>query len=176
MEAQCAFVSTPSFSLISHQSIIYTAQIKYLRVPDQLLDVVKEDQNRAREANRGSRGGHAGARGTPSYRLTDLPLILIKLFLQGEVGCHHEVLRSVLYIILIANPIIFCRWSRSAWRPGCAWWSWAWTRNVDVILTVVLSFCLCWLAVSTCFLVLTRDIYQVYVYVFQASTRIISHN
>ncbi|PPQ73596.1 hypothetical protein CVT26_010494 [Gymnopilus dilepis] len=38
--------------------------IKYLRVPDQLLDVVKEEQNRARDANRASRGGaHAGGRG-----------------------------------------------------------------------------------------------------------------
>jgi len=33
-------------------------------VPDQLLDVVKEEQNRAREANRGARGGHSGSRGT----------------------------------------------------------------------------------------------------------------
>ncbi|KAF4620795.1 hypothetical protein D9613_001032 [Agrocybe pediades] len=37
--------------------------IKYLRVPDQLLDVVKEEQNRARDANRNSRGAHAGGRG-----------------------------------------------------------------------------------------------------------------
>ena len=36
-------------------------QIKYLRVPDNLLDVVKEEQNRARDANRSSRGGgHSG--------------------------------------------------------------------------------------------------------------------
>ena len=35
-------------------------QIKYLRVPDNLLDVVKEEQNRTRDANRSSRGGHAG--------------------------------------------------------------------------------------------------------------------
>ncbi|VDC02821.1 unnamed protein product [Peniophora sp. CBMAI 1063] len=34
--------------------------IKYLRVPDQLLDVVKEDQNRQREQSRNMRGGHAG--------------------------------------------------------------------------------------------------------------------
>lgn len=37
--------------------------IKYLRVPDQLLDVVKEEQNRAREAGRSARGGSSGARG-----------------------------------------------------------------------------------------------------------------
>ncbi|KAF7782822.1 hypothetical protein Agabi119p4_2198 [Agaricus bisporus var. burnettii] len=43
--------------------------IKYLRVPDTLLDQVKEEQNRAREANRNSRGGHTGpnrgGRGAP---------------------------------------------------------------------------------------------------------------
>lgn len=37
--------------------------IKYLRVPDTLLDVVKEEQNRAREASRNARGGGAGSRG-----------------------------------------------------------------------------------------------------------------
>ncbi|KAI0028816.1 hypothetical protein K488DRAFT_80486 [Vararia minispora EC-137] len=48
--------------------------IKYLRVPDQLLDVVKDEQNRAREANRSVRGAHAGpggrgrARGGPIAR------------------------------------------------------------------------------------------------------------
>ncbi|KZV78548.1 Sm-like ribonucleo protein [Exidia glandulosa HHB12029] len=34
--------------------------IKYLRVPDQLLDSVKQEQLRAREANRGARGGPGG--------------------------------------------------------------------------------------------------------------------
>ena len=38
----------------------FIVQIKYLRVPDNLLDVVKEEQNRARDANRNSRGGHSG--------------------------------------------------------------------------------------------------------------------
>ncbi|KAJ2918309.1 hypothetical protein MD484_g2125, partial [Candolleomyces efflorescens] len=37
--------------------------IKYLRVPDQLLDTVKEEQNRAREANRTARGGAGGGGG-----------------------------------------------------------------------------------------------------------------
>ncbi|EJF60663.1 hypothetical protein BD309DRAFT_965730 [Dichomitus squalens] len=40
--------------------------IKYLRVPDTLLDAVKEEQNRAREAGRSARGAHvsgAGQRG-----------------------------------------------------------------------------------------------------------------
>ncbi|THU75699.1 Sm-like ribonucleo protein, partial [Dendrothele bispora CBS 962.96] len=34
--------------------------IKYLRIPDALLDSVKEEQNRAREVNRGGRGSHTG--------------------------------------------------------------------------------------------------------------------
>ncbi|KIY74172.1 Sm-like ribonucleo protein [Cylindrobasidium torrendii FP15055 ss-10] len=39
--------------------------IKYIRIPENLLDVVKDEQNRAREANRGSaRGGpQRGGRG-----------------------------------------------------------------------------------------------------------------
>ncbi|KAJ6497525.1 hypothetical protein C8R45DRAFT_129801 [Mycena sanguinolenta] len=40
--------------------------IKYLRVPDELLDAVKEEQNRARDAGRGARGAYVsgGNRGT----------------------------------------------------------------------------------------------------------------
>ncbi|GLB37834.1 hypothetical protein LshimejAT787_0408850 [Lyophyllum shimeji] len=45
-------------------------QIKYLRVPDTLLDVVKEEQNRARDAGRVARGAAGGAgrggRGAPA--------------------------------------------------------------------------------------------------------------
>lgn len=37
--------------------------IKYLRVPDQLLDTVKQEQTRAREAGRGARGGGPAQRG-----------------------------------------------------------------------------------------------------------------
>ncbi|KAJ3527354.1 hypothetical protein NM688_g8140 [Phlebia brevispora] len=37
--------------------------IKYIRVPDTLLDAVKEEQNRAREAGRRDRGGHTGGPG-----------------------------------------------------------------------------------------------------------------
>ncbi|KAF8733291.1 hypothetical protein AX14_003933 [Amanita brunnescens Koide BX004] len=44
--------------------------IKYLRVPDTLLDAVKDEQNRAREAGRSARGGHTsgpkGGRGGPT--------------------------------------------------------------------------------------------------------------
>ena len=42
-------------------------QIKYLRVPDNLLDIVKDEQNRARDANRNSRGGHNGGEGGNIY-------------------------------------------------------------------------------------------------------------
>lgn len=38
-------------------------EIKYLRVPDTLLDQVKDEQNRAREAGRNARGGHMGGPG-----------------------------------------------------------------------------------------------------------------
>ena len=38
-------------------------QIKYLRVPDTLLDAVKDEQNRAREAGRSARGGGGGGGG-----------------------------------------------------------------------------------------------------------------
>lgn len=37
--------------------------IKYLRVPDTLLDAVKDEQNRARDAGRGARGAHVGGGG-----------------------------------------------------------------------------------------------------------------
>ncbi|KDQ12027.1 hypothetical protein BOTBODRAFT_34888 [Botryobasidium botryosum FD-172 SS1] len=41
--------------------------IKYLRVPDVLLDTVKEEQLRARDASRGARGGAPrGGRGAPA--------------------------------------------------------------------------------------------------------------
>ncbi|KAL1710223.1 hypothetical protein EV121DRAFT_193255, partial [Schizophyllum commune] len=38
--------------------------IKYLRIPDELLDQVKDEQIRAREAGRAARGAHPGQRGT----------------------------------------------------------------------------------------------------------------
>ena len=47
-----------------------TYQIKYLRVPEKLLDDVKEEQRHARETGRGQRGGGGGggrgARGGPA--------------------------------------------------------------------------------------------------------------
>ncbi|KZT61150.1 Sm-like ribonucleo protein [Calocera cornea HHB12733] len=39
--------------------------IKYLRVPDQLLDEVQVEQFHAREMQRGGRGGQRGGRGAP---------------------------------------------------------------------------------------------------------------
>jgi U6 snRNA-associated Sm-like protein LSm4 len=51
-------------------------QIKYLRVPDVLLDTVQEEQARAREANRSHRGGAGpGARGGVHFIL-DLPFAI----------------------------------------------------------------------------------------------------
>lgn len=38
--------------------------IKYIRVPDKLLDEVKEEQSKARESGRGARGGGNANRGT----------------------------------------------------------------------------------------------------------------
>jgi hypothetical protein len=63
-------------------------QIKYLRVPETLLDVVKEDQNRARDANRNSRGGHtSGGEDTNVYRrkskLTDA-IVSVKVVVLRE--------------------------------------------------------------------------------------------
>jgi len=49
-------------------------QIKYLRVPDTLLDQVKEEQSRAREANR-TRGGHAGSNRSASSSKLSLNML-----------------------------------------------------------------------------------------------------
>lgn len=43
-------------------------QIKYLRIPETLLDIVKEDQHRARELGRSARGVRGG-RGAPQRGL-----------------------------------------------------------------------------------------------------------
>ena len=51
-------------------------KIKYLRVPDTLLDAVKEEQARAREAGRSARGAGPGpGRGTPSLFSLKSPFI-----------------------------------------------------------------------------------------------------
>ena len=53
-------------------------QIKYLRVPDMLLDVVKEEQTRAREAGKSARGGpHTGGiGGRGAEHVLPLPILL----------------------------------------------------------------------------------------------------
>lgn len=58
MAARCV---QPSLLITSVQ--LNNLQIKYLRVPDTLLDTVKEEQTRAREAGRSARGGGSGMRG-----------------------------------------------------------------------------------------------------------------
>jgi hypothetical protein len=69
-------------------------QIKYLRVPDMLLDVVKEEQTRAREAGKSARGGaHSGGVGrgeehVPPFRFCSL---IVLPLLQVAVDRHSEV-------------------------------------------------------------------------------------
>ena len=62
-------------------AFFFFSQIKYLRVPDVLLDTVKEEQNRARDVGRNSRGGHIGG-------LLDLSFLFFiadsDLVVQGE--------------------------------------------------------------------------------------------
>ena len=69
-------------------------QIKYLRVPDMLLDVVKEEQTRAREAGKSARGGaHTGGIGGRGAEHV-LPLrfySLITLPLLQVAAVHREV-------------------------------------------------------------------------------------
>jgi U6 snRNA-associated Sm-like protein LSm4 len=54
--------SLPSLCFKGYLESVFL-QIKYLRVPDTLLDVVKEEQSRAREAGRSIRGTHASGAG-----------------------------------------------------------------------------------------------------------------
>ncbi|KAF8058787.1 hypothetical protein FPV67DRAFT_518195 [Lyophyllum atratum] len=82
--------------------------IKYLRVPDTLLDAVKDEQNRARDAGRGARGAHVGggARG-------------------GRGGPGRGSLRFALQTK--RQLISFSRWSRGPWWSGARsqrTWSW----------------------------------------------------
>lgn len=62
-------------------------------MPDALLDVVKEEQTRAREAGKSARGGaHAGGVGRgESYPCTILVLALIKLPFSQVAVEHYEV-------------------------------------------------------------------------------------
>ncbi|KAL1756684.1 hypothetical protein FB107DRAFT_210826, partial [Schizophyllum commune] len=49
--------------------------IKYLRIPDELLDQVKDEQIRAREAGRAARGAHPGQRGASCIYFTARPML-----------------------------------------------------------------------------------------------------
>lgn len=49
--------------VIRADATLVSGQIKYLRVPDTLLDAVKEEQNKAREAGRSARGAHVSGSG-----------------------------------------------------------------------------------------------------------------
>lgn len=70
-------------------------QIKYIRIPENLLDAVKDEQNRAREANRSStrggagRGGRGGPmRGTlPNYQLCSTKLSILQVVEDEEHLC-----------------------------------------------------------------------------------------
>jgi U6 snRNA-associated Sm-like protein LSm4 len=65
-------------STVRHVTVLMTTaqfffptcdQIKYLRVPDTLLDSVKEEQARAREANRSTRGTGPSRGGASCFEL-----------------------------------------------------------------------------------------------------------
>jgi len=136
----CLSVLSTPFSASQHvfmrHTDPFTLQIKYLRVPDQLLDTVKEEQNRAREANRSARGG-AGQRGG-SY-LLPFSYPLIYPFNTRSMRCLSPIFRHVLVhffhtpsfiplfathahdCVCLARTRCACTWrARRAWRPG-AW-------------------------------------------------------
>ncbi|KAG9001885.1 RNA processing protein [Tulasnella sp. 427] len=75
--------------------------IKYLRVPDALLDVVKEEQTRVREAVRGARGGAAprGGRGGAPAR-GDPPEVALLIEAAGD-GDEDEEPKSTTYRSLL---------------------------------------------------------------------------
>ena len=79
----CIFGLTRFFSCLSAivvlplnpQPCFARAQIKYLRIPDELLDQVKDEQIRAREAGRAARGAHPGQRGTSCIYFMANPIL-----------------------------------------------------------------------------------------------------
>ena len=76
-------------------------QIKYLRVPDMLLDVVKEEQTRAREAGKSTRGGtHAGGvgRGTVHVLPSSIMLVHYTSSLAGRSGALQRGLSPFAYV------------------------------------------------------------------------------
>lgn len=72
-----------------------------MRVPDTLLDAVKEEQNRAREVGRGARGGSAsGNRGGVLLDLSS-PWITADMFVWFQVGGHHPEVRSLSLVMFL---------------------------------------------------------------------------
>lgn len=85
-------------SIVFH-TVLY--QIKYLRVPDTLLDAVKEEQNRAREAGRSNRGSHAGGggRGGGSIGISpDIMCMVLTYLLQDEDTARPKEVRILMNI------------------------------------------------------------------------------
>lgn len=66
--------------------MVTASKIKYLRVPDTLLDAVKEEQTRAREAGRSARGAGPGPRGTYAF--------LCSRSCMTSLDQHHAMIRS----------------------------------------------------------------------------------
>ncbi|KAF8435077.1 hypothetical protein L210DRAFT_3453348, partial [Boletus edulis BED1] len=90
-------------------------QIKYLRVPDTLLDAVKEEQARAREVGRSARGAGPGTRGTPPLSLR-VPLFLHALlilirpliaFLFFFLLCFYIYIPSSITSVVTSTPPFF---------------------------------------------------------------------
>jgi U6 snRNA-associated Sm-like protein LSm4 len=72
-----------------------------LRVPDTLLDAVKEEQNRAREAGRGTRGGSAGGNRGGAVSHFSSPWITVDMFVWLQVGGHHHEVRFLSLLIFL---------------------------------------------------------------------------
>ena len=91
--ARCACIVVPW----SCEVLIYFGQIKYLRIPDTLLDAVKEEQAKAREAGRSARGAHVSGAGTRgmSLQLSKSFSNLLRMISQVEV-LHSDVCPSLL--------------------------------------------------------------------------------
>jgi len=135
-------------------------QIKYLRVPDTLLDVVKEEQNRARDTGRG-RGGAPG-RGGVFFVDQDF-----------DVARHSDIMHPC------RSRSTHTRRSRRSWGTN-ARWKGSWSRNligsscddqgVLVLLSPPSSFDIRF--EKTCSLPQPRDITDYYTYILLLSIAI----
>lgn len=84
-------------------------KIKYLRVPDTLLDAVKEEQARAREVGRSARGAGPGPRGTPSLLYIFIYIIFCfssLITILHDILCHHAMSDDTVISISISY---YCR-------------------------------------------------------------------